>query len=1023
MSSRAPFDDASGPFSAEELLHHGEALRALALELLHDRAEAEDLVQHAYLRALEEPPRSRRALGSWLRRVVRHRAIDGVRALHRRRAREFAVARPEAALPEPSTEERLEAREQVLAAVRALEEPYRTAVVLRFLEGLSVTEVAEREGCPKKTIETRLARALNQLRRRLDARHGGRRAAWAIALLPVGEFASRAAAASATAALGSNTLYLGMGAAMTKKIAWAALAAVVLLAVVWKVAFDGSSPASDGRLSERLAVEAAGAEERAQESAIHRERESPRSDAQNAETVTDPVAPEAQRTSLTVHLQWSGGVDPAPDVAVLLEPADGRPVPDLRIVTDERGSARFEDLSPGRWKLGTERGGSDELEVAAGEARTITWSLAENLRVRGVVRHARGAPAPGAEIWLANRRRGWLGGRIVARSGAEGRFELRAIPGTDSLGALAAGASPSKLVDLEAIEVVDGTAQVELVLEEHGARVFGRVVTSGGEPLVGALVAAGRNGNSDAFQMDGRVVEAWNPVTVETDADGFYAIEGLRPGRVRVSVRALGRPRRVETRELPADGAEQVDFVLEEGARVRGTVTGSDGAPVAGARVLALETSFAEAWSAWVGPAEAIGAFGRPEATTDAEGRFVLDGLPSGPNELVAYAGGPSSTAKDYGGRCTASLVLAPGEEAAWDPLLDRGLELFGRILEADGTPPSFGSILRLVPESGGHEDVHASWDFDGKFRICHLADVSYTAVFQLPGRESARFEGLHPGGEEEVVLTLPAIPPVHYGTVQGTLDAEYAARLANGNFQASLQREGSNTFQMARPSANRFRFEEVEPGRVRVVLMVGMSAFFASEWFELAPGEDRDLGILVPPPGGAVRIEVEYVDGAQPTAIRCNFGAGMFGRELLWDGNAFVAEDFPPGEHSIWIRAPGIYAETHGLFVPVTSGGSSTCRVRLRPGGTVDYVLSPSPGGSWEVLESRITEGERLLSEQHFRNGVGLVVPIRSRLQLPVGRFTMEVVEDGGEKVTRSFEVRPGVWTAEPLEFRFKGK
>jgi hypothetical protein len=69
----------------------------------------------------------------------------------------------------------------VLAAVRALAEPYRATVLLRYYEGLALEEVARRTGVNGSTARTRLARAHEQLRARLDREWGGRQAWGALA--------------------------------------------------------------------------------------------------------------------------------------------------------------------------------------------------------------------------------------------------------------------------------------------------------------------------------------------------------------------------------------------------------------------------------------------------------------------------------------------------------------------------------------------------------------------------------------------------------------------------------------------------------------------------------------------------------------------------------------------------------------------------------------------------------------------------------------------------------------------------
>src|SRR5436190_1898691 len=79
---------------------------------------------------------------------------------------------------------------RVVAAVLALEEPYRECVLLRYFEELSPRAIAARQRVPLETARTRLKRALELLRARLDREYGGERGAWGAALAPFARFSN-----------------------------------------------------------------------------------------------------------------------------------------------------------------------------------------------------------------------------------------------------------------------------------------------------------------------------------------------------------------------------------------------------------------------------------------------------------------------------------------------------------------------------------------------------------------------------------------------------------------------------------------------------------------------------------------------------------------------------------------------------------------------------------------------------------------------------------------------------------------
>jgi RNA polymerase sigma factor (sigma-70 family) len=209
----------------ERLLAHEPFVRALARSLVSDEALAEDAVQDTWLAALQGTPGAVRSPRAWLARVVRNFAFRSSRSSGRRSRREREAARPEAL---PSTEEivgREEARRRLVEAVLALEEPYRRTVLLRYFEGLPPREIARRSGVPVATVGTRLRRAHDRLRERLDAEHGGDRRAWCLALAPLAFAAPAAEAASA-----GSGISLAEGLLM-KASTKAAIGATLLVAV------------------------------------------------------------------------------------------------------------------------------------------------------------------------------------------------------------------------------------------------------------------------------------------------------------------------------------------------------------------------------------------------------------------------------------------------------------------------------------------------------------------------------------------------------------------------------------------------------------------------------------------------------------------------------------------------------------------------------------------------------------------------------------------------------------------------
>lgn len=169
---------ANGEASAARALTERLLPRVLgyATRLLGDRAEAEDVAQEAMIRLWRIAPDWRQGeakVTSWLYRVVTNLCTDRQRA-RRRRAADALDDVAEPADDGPGAEETMLAADRMAAlqaALAALPERQRQAVVLRHIEGLSNPEIAEAMGIGVEAVESLTARG----KRALQAALAGRR--------------------------------------------------------------------------------------------------------------------------------------------------------------------------------------------------------------------------------------------------------------------------------------------------------------------------------------------------------------------------------------------------------------------------------------------------------------------------------------------------------------------------------------------------------------------------------------------------------------------------------------------------------------------------------------------------------------------------------------------------------------------------------------------------------------------------------------------------------------------------------
>ena len=164
---------------------HQDRLYTIALRMLGDRSDAEEAAQDAFVRAYRalagyDAGRIRELrLRGWLTTIVlnRCRTLAGRRAARGPRplsidaeaARPFAEPEtPASAMPAEVAERHAE-RERWAARLVELPLPYRTALILRHVDGLSYPELARTLGRPEGTVKAQVHRGIAMLRALLEA--------------------------------------------------------------------------------------------------------------------------------------------------------------------------------------------------------------------------------------------------------------------------------------------------------------------------------------------------------------------------------------------------------------------------------------------------------------------------------------------------------------------------------------------------------------------------------------------------------------------------------------------------------------------------------------------------------------------------------------------------------------------------------------------------------------------------------------------------------------------------------------
>ena len=566
----------------ERLLAQSGWVRALARKLVRDPHRADDLAQEACLAAIRDGPRPE-GLRAWIAAVLRNLVREDTRSAAHRALRERASARPEATGSTLELLERLSVHQKVVDTVARLEEPYRSAILLRYFEGLTPSAIARRQGVPVSTVKTRLQRALEHLRVRLDGERGPGGRSWLAALVPL-TWKSGGVSAATPPILGALFVSTQL------KLAAAAVAAVAIgvgaLALFEPRTPEPERPANAAAPAEtEPALAAAPARSLGAPQMLPERRDVPVPEAPVRAAPASAPAPPPPAPLVGLVVDLAGRA--LPGEAVRFEGAlVGRPdEPDAdgeaRAVSGPDGRFVFEHAGRGRLSAG----GAGRATVFAASARLDRGGaepvlvVADAHPLGGRVLDERGRPLAGARVELAlpaGLRAGL--GRVldsseqlawVAASDADGRFALEQAPYVE--GALLEAQLEGYERWSEPEPTLPGRA-LTLVLRRPAAvlehSLSGLVVDPEGRAVPGASVSFGlestRTDEAGLFTFDLQDEQSMNALAARRfgapPARRLIAFkEGLCPARLEARARPREPPARTGLRRADPRRSAAVD--------------------------------------------------------------------------------------------------------------------------------------------------------------------------------------------------------------------------------------------------------------------------------------------------------------------------------------------------------------------------------------------------------------------------------------------------------------------------------
>lgn len=167
MSPPRPTGDLEEQFIAAYDAYADSIFRHLALRI-GDRELGRDMMQETFLRAWEYLSRGAQIenLRAFLYKVANNLLVDTARRKRLRKEESFEDLH-EAGFDLPAETENpgtLVDGKRLMAILRQVDEPYRTAVIMRHIDGLPPQEIAELLGTSSNVVSVRIHRGLEKLR-------------------------------------------------------------------------------------------------------------------------------------------------------------------------------------------------------------------------------------------------------------------------------------------------------------------------------------------------------------------------------------------------------------------------------------------------------------------------------------------------------------------------------------------------------------------------------------------------------------------------------------------------------------------------------------------------------------------------------------------------------------------------------------------------------------------------------------------------------------------------------------------
>jgi RNA polymerase sigma factor (sigma-70 family) len=721
--------------SPETVFAELEGLRALARSLVHGDTEADDLLQDTAVAAITHPPDADRPARPWLATVLRNRWRMDRRTEARRRVREQGVAGDGEDAEVRGVEasiDRARVLEKLSRALVALDEPFRTAIIRRYLDGESAAEIARALGVPAGTVRWRLKTGLERLRAALDDSSPR----WQRALVPFTVGPGAIAVKAKTSLLWLLVLVLALGGGLVVLLTGKRDTTATTTTATASGSGRGAAlpSAKPGTPSPPSATGSA---------AVTHEVDDPLPGQGKVKVEAIPGSPGAVAGRV---INWSTG-DGVPGAELTFTGEAGA----ATVRTREDGGFELAPGSQGRFILTTvtapgflpyapelQHSGVHAFLAKGRSVRGLTVFLFPAVDYVGKVVDARGAPVSGAKV------------RLLGSGSGEQQIEKLATEWTSDKDGMFVFHAADDAV-LEAVRGnqrgwsrLDGNAaitkHIEIKLGEGAARdltIRGRIVDAAGQPIDDVLLTA--------FPDDAPGKEPDSPRSASfatSSADGTFVIDNLDSGTY--LVRAEADDRASTTKKDVRGGTTNLVIAMDDGEVIAGTVVSSTDEPIPAFTLLVMRE-------------QGISSHGvMARSIVEPNGKFTIH-VPPGDYALVASASGwaPSPRTRVSAGTKDAKLVISAGAT------------LRGTVVDKDtGAPLQYVRVMR-EGMGGGASAIPANAGTvtraDGTFELTGLRPGPVAISFGAGGyhpRVEAGLTAVDGGVLGPLVIQLKKLAP-----------------------------------------------------------------------------------------------------------------------------------------------------------------------------------------------------------------------------------------------------------------------